>query len=243
VKWLKGGKKRDPKDAERAVRHGMQNLKGMGISYKGSRMGIKLKGERHSSRGRAGSKTPPIGGEERGKDWWKFWEENTSKSLNALAIKIKEDIGWQGSGARRAAWTFGDERFRGNPAGTVHKKPKNEKEHAENAAGKELASRQWDKEDFKMNYSSPDERATREAKEWQKKKMALLKAFLSPITFKYKWGHTYERGQTKNVETQDHSRTGNTNNDQTYKKDKDDLTIKSLNEVFNEWKNKVVKKE
>ena len=77
----------------------------------------------------------------------------------------------------------------------------------------------------------------REAKELQKKKMALLKAFLSPITFKYKWGHTYERGQTKNVETQDHSRTGNTNNNQTYKKDKDDLTIKSLDEIYNSWKN------
>ena len=75
--------------------------------------------------------------------------------------------------------------------------------------------------------------------------MALLKAFLSPISFKYtrKEGHTYERGQTKNVETRDHSRTGNTNNNQTYKKDKDDLTIKSLDEVFNEWKHKVNRKE
>ena len=72
--------------------------------------------------------------------------------------------------------------------------------------------------------------------------MALLKAFLSPITFKYKEGHTYERGQTKNVETQDHSRTGNTNTNQTYKKDKDDLTIKSLDEIFNEWKSNVSKK-
>ena len=241
VKWLKGGRKKEPKEAERAVRQGMQNLKGMGISYKGSRMGIKLKGERHSSRGRGGSKTAPLGGEERGRDWWKFWKENTEKSLNALLIKI-EDIGWQGSGARPANETFGDERFRGNPAGIVHKKPKNEEQHAENVAGKELANRQWDKEDFKMNYSSPDERATREAKEWQKKKMALLKAFLSPITFKYKEGHTYERGQTKNVETQAHSRTGNTNNDQTYKQEKDDLTIKSLDEIFNEWKSNVSKK-
>ena len=88
-----------------------------------------------------------------------------------------------------------------------------------------------------MHYISPKMQQEKEAKEWQKKKMALLKAFLSPITFKYKWGHTYERGQTKNVETQDHSRTGNTNTNQTYKKDKDDLTIKSLDEIYNAFKN------
>ena len=81
----------------------------------------------------------------------------------------------------------------------------------------------------------------KEAKEWQKKKMVLLKAFLSPITFKYTykgWGNTYERGQTKNVESQDHSRTGNTNNNQLYEGDKDDDTIKSLDEVYKEFKKK-----
>ena len=69
--------------------------------------------------------------------------------------------------------------------------------------------------------------------------MALLKAFLSPIVFRYKkkTGHTYERGQTKNVETQDHSRTGNTNNKQMYEADKDALTIKSLDEIYNAFKN------
>ena len=137
--------------------------------------------------------------------------------------------------------TFGDERFRGNPVGVKHKKPENEKQLAENTAGKELADAQWNKDDFSMNYSSPDERTEREAKEWQKKKMALLKAFLSPISFKYThkgWGNTYERGQTKQVESQDHSRTGNTNNNQLYEGDKDDDTIKSLDEVYKEFKKK-----
>ena len=240
VKWQKGGKKRDRKDAESAVRQGMQNLKGMDISYKGSRMGIKLKGERHASRGRAGSKTAPLGGEERAKDWWKYWKENTEKALDALSIKIKENI----EGFTPTKETFGDVRFRGSPAGVAHKKPKNERQQQENVEGKKLARDQWINE-FATHYTPFEERIENEAKEWQKKKMALLKAFLSPISFKYtrKEGHTYERGQTKNVETRDHSRTGNTNNNQTYKKDKDDLTIKSLDEVFNEWKHKVNRKE
>ena len=237
IKWRKGGKHKEPKEAERAVRQGMQNLKGMDISYKGSRMGIKLKGERHASRGRAGSKTPPVGGEERGKDWWKYWKENTEKSLNALSIKIKENI----EGFTPAKETFGDKRWRVPQI----KQPKGEKDLAENKRRSDLSRDQWVK-DFAMHYQSPKMQQEKEAKEWQKKKMAILKAFLSPISFKYThkgWGHTYERGQTKNVETQDHSRTGNTNTNQTYKKDKDDLTIKSLDEVFNEWKRKVAKKE
>ena len=77
-----------------------------------------------------------------------------------------------------------------------------------------------------------------------------MNASLSPISFTYKykgWGNTYERGQTKQVETQDHSRTGNTNNKQFYenkpenttnKPSKDDLTIKSLDQVYSEWTKK-----
>ena len=235
VKWRKGGKHKDPAEAQEAIRQGVQNLKGMGISYKGSRMGIKLKGERHASRGRADARAAPHGGEERGKDWFKYWKDHTEKSLNTLSIKIKEDI----EGFTPSKETFGDVRFRGKPAGAVHKEPKTERQAAENKRGKDLARDQWVKE-FATHYTPFTERIENEAREWQKKKMALLKAFLSPILFRYKykgWGSTYERGQTKNVETQDHSRTGNTNNDQTYKKDKDDLTIKSLNEVFNAWKN------
>ena len=132
--------------------------------------------------------------------------------------------------------TFGDKRWRVPQI----KNPKDEKEQAESKRRADLSRNQWEK-DFALHYTSPQMQQEKEAKEWQKKKMVLLKAFLSPITFKYTykgWGNTYERGQTKNVESQDHSRTGNTNNNQLYEGDKDDDTIKSLDEVYKEFKKK-----
>jgi len=137
--------------------------------------------------------------------------------------------------------TFGDQRFRGKPAGVKHRKPKNEEERAENTEGKKLLGDQWNK-DFAMHYISPDKKEAERYQNFKKTLKALMMAKLSPVSFNYTykgWGNTYERGQTKNVETQDHSRTGNTNTNQTYKKDKDDLTIKSLDEVYKEWKKKV----
>ena len=195
VKWEKGGRKRDRKEAETAVRQGMQNLKGTGISYNNMKGIEKLKAD-----------------------------------LDELAHRIKENI----EGFTPAKETFGDKRWRVPQI----KQPKGEKEQAESKRRSDLSRDQWVK-DFAMHYTSPKMQQEKESKEWQKKKMALLKAFLSPIVFRYKkkTGHTYERGQTKNVETQDHSRTGNTNNKQMYEADKDDLTIKSLDEIYNAFKN------